>query len=304
MAEYPDTPEFRAWSRYVQGYVELLSGETAAVTAPVATAAPIGIPPQVVLCSPHPDDELLTGLLPLRLKEEAGAKVTNIALTLGSNRDRRQERWAELERACAVVGFAVRLAREPEGFLDMTATARGRDSVGWQAAMETLAVLLAELRPDLLLFPHAADRHPAHIGAHFLALAAALKYSRVMSTTVLIAETGYWQPHAVPNLLVGGTVEQVALLITGLAEHRGEMVRFPYHRALPARMIDTVRSCGELLRGYGNRLPAALFGESYALAAIHRGVLVPGRGALTVSPAEALTLAGLTAAIAPPSLRC
>ncbi|MEW6595123.1 MAG: PIG-L family deacetylase [Thermodesulfobacteriota bacterium] len=256
----------------------------------------------MVLCSPHPDDELLTGLLPLRLKEEAGAEVTNIAITLGSNPERRQERLAELRDACGMVGFGVRLAPEPEGFSDVSALARGIDPTGWQAKVETLAALLAELQPDLLILPHAQDSHPTHIGTHFLAKAAALDYSRATGAALLIAETGYWQPQPNPNLLVGASVEQVALLATALAKHRGEMVRYPYHRALPPRMIDAVRRSNELLQGYGSAPSGLLFGEAYRLAVVRQGAWRPGGGALValVAPAgEPITLERLAAVASP-----
>lgn len=297
MVHYPETPEFAAWRRYVLGYAEIFLNESAMAPLPVAPAAPSLASPRVVLCSPHPDDELLTGLLPLRLKEEAGAVVTNIAITLGSNLARRQERLAELHRACAVVGFVVRLANEPDGFSNVSAVARGLDPVRWQVQVATLAALLAELQPDLLLLPHAADSHPTHIGAHFLALASALKYSRDAGAAVLVAETGYWQPHPSPNFLVGATVEQVALLVMALAEHRGEMARYPYHRALPPRMIDTVRRCGEMVWGYGGKpVSGPLFGEAYRLGMVSDGNWQPGCGALAVPAAEPMEMAGLTAA--------
>ncbi len=304
MAQYPATPEFAAWRRYVQGYAELFLGETGVALPAAPVVSPSGTPPRVVLCSPHPDDELLTGLLPLRLKEEAGAVVTNIAVTLGSNPARRSERLAELRRACAVVGFGVRLAEEPEGFSHVSAVARGLDPAGWQGRVEALAALLAEMRPDLLLFAHAGDNHPTHIGTHFLALAAALKYSRESGATMLVAETGYWQPQPAPNLLIGATVEQVALLVTALAEHRGEMARHPYHRGLPPRMLETVRRCGEVVQGYGTAPSGLVFGEAYRLAGIRQGVWQPGCGTLAMASAESLTLERLAAAVAPPSPRC
>lgn len=298
MGRYPETPEFAGWLRFVQGYAELFLGGTLPAPPP-PPSVPFSSPPRVVLCSPHPDDELLTGLLPLRLKEESGAEVVNLAITLGSDPGRRRERLAELERACGVAGFSLRLAREPEGFSDITATARGLEPAGWQAKVESVAAHLAELRPDLLLFPHAGDSHPTHIGTHFLALAAALLHCRTSGADLLVVETGYWQPHPSPNLLVGATVEEVALLVTALAEHRGEMARAPYHRALPPRMLDAVRRAGELLHGYGSAAQGFLFGEAYALSAIRRGVWQPGGGTLAVPAGEPVTLERLAGAANP-----
>lgn len=295
MVRYPETAEFLDWRRYVQGYAELFLGASASALPAAAPAAPAGTPPRVVLCSPHPDDELLTGLLPLRLQQEAGTEVINLAITLGSDPARRRARLAELERACAIVGFGVRLAKAPEGFLNVSNVSRGLDPAGWQAKVEELASVLVEVRPDLLLFPHAADSHPTHVGAHFLALAAALRYSRESGADLLVAETGYWQPHPSPNLLVGATVEQVALLVTALVEHRGEMARHPYHRGLPSRMMETASRCGELVRGDGASPADMVFGEAYRLAAIRQGAMVPATGALALSPAEPLAWERLTA---------
>ena len=65
--------------------------------------------PHVLVFAPHPDDECIVGALPLRLRQEAGWRVTNIAVTLGSKQDRRAERWTELGAACDVLGFDLRL---------------------------------------------------------------------------------------------------------------------------------------------------------------------------------------------------
>jgi hypothetical protein len=43
---------------------------------------------KVLLFSPHPDDECITGLLPLRLMRETGRQIINIPVTFGSNTQR------------------------------------------------------------------------------------------------------------------------------------------------------------------------------------------------------------------------
>ena len=78
----------------------------AAATAPVRAAdAPVAL-----LFSPHPDDEVITGAAALRLRLESGWRVVNIAVTLGSKLDRRAPRWAELQDACADLGFELHSA--------------------------------------------------------------------------------------------------------------------------------------------------------------------------------------------------
>jgi hypothetical protein len=61
--------------------------------------------PNVLIFSPHPDDECITGGLALRLLREAKWNVVNVAVTLGSNRARQAARRRELQNACAALGF-------------------------------------------------------------------------------------------------------------------------------------------------------------------------------------------------------
>jgi len=61
--------------------------------------------PNVLIFSPHPDDECITGGLGLRLLREAKWNVVNVGVTLGSNRARQAARRRELQNACAALGF-------------------------------------------------------------------------------------------------------------------------------------------------------------------------------------------------------
>src|ERR1700693_35025 len=63
--------------------------------------------PRALIFAPHPDDEMITGALRLRLMREQGFAVVDVAVTLGSRVDRRAERWRELEAACAYIGFSL-----------------------------------------------------------------------------------------------------------------------------------------------------------------------------------------------------
>ena len=69
--------------------------------------APLESDACVLLFSPHPDDECITGTLPLRLMREAGKRIVNVPVTFGSRKERRAERAAELEKACAFLGWEV-----------------------------------------------------------------------------------------------------------------------------------------------------------------------------------------------------
>ncbi len=50
--------------------------------------------PIALIMSPHPDDECIMGGLPLRLMREAGFRIINVAVTLGSNLGEEQKGFA------------------------------------------------------------------------------------------------------------------------------------------------------------------------------------------------------------------
>ena len=223
--------------------------------------------PLVLLCSPHPDDEALTGGLPLRLARELKARVINLAVTLGSNPARQAARRAELSAACAVLGFACRTLATPPGF----ALKAGSEGQGWPAVVEGLADLIEELRPDLVLFPHPEDHHPAHVATNHLVTAALVLASRRQEQPLKAVETEYWRPMAAPNLLLGLSPQAVAQLLAAVACHRGEVLRNPYHLTLPARLLDNVRRGAELVNASQAGRPPFLFGELYRVSLWRQG---------------------------------
>ena len=116
--------------------------------------APVGM-----IFSPHPDDECISGGFPLRLSREAGFRIINVPVTLGSDIGRRKERTAELENACRYLGFEIQFANE-NGFEDISPDARDRDVSGWSVAAGKTADLINRFRPRIIFFPHRFDRHP------------------------------------------------------------------------------------------------------------------------------------------------
>ncbi|MFW5882736.1 MAG: PIG-L deacetylase family protein, partial [Verrucomicrobiota bacterium] len=119
---------------------------------------------------------------------------------------------------------------------------------------------IKEAQPAALFYPHAVDGHPAHIATHRL-LNEALTH---LPTRPPCFETEYWQAMRAPNLLVESSTEQVERLVAALAQHTGEVQRNPYHRRLPAWLIDNVRRGAELLGGTGaDGLPDLTFGTLY-----------------------------------------
>ena len=223
--------------------------------------------PLVILCSPHPDDEALTGSLPLRLLHEQGATIINLAVTLGSNPSRQTARWAELTNSCAVLGFDCRQLNTPATF-DLKAREHGR---GWQEVILSLAHLFEELNPDLVFFPHAEDHHPAHVATSLLTAEALTHFTSRQRQAVTAIETEYWRPMAKPNLLIGVTMEDLALLLAAVTCHRGEIIRNPYHLTLPARLMDSVRRGTEMVGSTSSTRPTFLFGELHRVSRWQNG---------------------------------
>jgi N-acetylglucosamine malate deacetylase 1 len=243
------------WRRHLTRFAELL-GSAADPTPPPAVSAP----GHCLVFAPHPDDECIVGALPLRLAQECGWRVTNVAVTLGSNSERREPRWAELQDACAVLGFGcIRVGAR--GLSDVRPDTAERAPALWAAHVAAIAGLLTTHRPALLLAPHAGDDNPSHQGVHRL-LVDALAASG-LSTTV--AWTEFWSTQAAPNALVQTTLADTARLITALERHVGEVARNPYHLRLPAFLADAVRRGGELVNGAGEAPPDFAFATLYRL---------------------------------------
>ena len=235
--------------------VSPLAAATSASTDPAAQR-----PPLALVFAPHPDDECIVGALPLRLRQEAGWRVTNIAVTLGSKQQRRAERWTELGAACDVLGFDLRLLAA-DGFEQVKPEAAAARTPLWQEQVRLVAELLAAERPALVLVPHAGDGIPTHIGVHLL-VSEALAQARL---STVFAHTEFWATQAAPTTLVETGQRDTARLVRALACHHGEVARNPYHLRLPAWMADNVRRGGELLAGAGEAPPDFAFGTLYRL---------------------------------------
>ena len=157
---------------------------------------------KLLICSPHPDDEALTGALPLRLSQEDDVTVCNMAITLGSDPARKEARKHELQAACEVLGFDLLMMCEPLAFDGVTALTRGQDPTGWQTMVEILSEHLIDCQPDMILFPHARDSHSTHVGVHFLVLSALQTVAKGINKDITVVETEFWHALESPNLLV------------------------------------------------------------------------------------------------------
>ena len=250
------------WRDHLTRFAALLGSPPDRHLPPAALPAP----GHVLIFAPHPDDECIVGALPLRLRQEVGWCVTNVAVTLGSLEERREARWAELQDACAVLGFGCIRVGE-QGLSDVRVDTAERAPALWAGHVAALSALLQQYRPALVLAPHALDDNPSHRGVHRL-VTEALAASH--ADTVL-ACTEFWSTQASPNALVQTSIADTARLIAALERHAGEIERNPYHLRLPAFLADSVRRGGELVLGAGQAPPDFAFATLYRLVAYRAG---------------------------------
>ncbi len=209
------------------------------------------LPLTVMSLSPHPDDESIVGSLALRLSHENNAHIVNVAVTLGSNKDRQKARIKELSDACELLEMEC-------VFLDEN----------WKTKEKELKSLIQKYQPHVIIAPHVKDFHPAHIKTGEL-------LKKVMTSlkkeTALIAWSEFWGQMAKPNLLVEVPVDIVDLQIKALEKHVGEVSRNPYHLRLPAWMMDNVRRGSEVVGGKGAESKNMAFGVLYQLQLAKNG---------------------------------
>jgi N-acetylglucosamine malate deacetylase 1 len=251
--------------------------------------------PKVLICSPHPDDEALVGALPLRLRLEDGARVTNCAITLGSNLSQRARRLTELESSCRVLGFDLVLPNRPSGFDHVNPANRTNQPEEWAHKVEALLEIFEMERPDVVFAPHAEDFNTTHIGTHYLVVDALGAYmERSGLDWFPLIETEFWHQNSQPNLMVGVSPEVLAILVMAAAEHGGEVKRNPYHLRHPAHLMDNVRLGSEVVGGQGGPAYKFLFAELYRVTFMRgREVVAPRPGGHVIGPVERVALAGL-----------
>lgn len=209
------------------------------------------LPFTVMILSPHPDDESIVGSLALRLLQENNAHIINVAVTLGSNKERQQERTQELLDACELMEMECL-------FLDEE----------WENKASELTGLIEKYQPDLIIAPHTKDFHPAHIKTGEL-LKTVLE--TLPQLTTLVAWSEFWGQLTAPTILVEVPQEILELQMKALAKHVGEIKRNPYHLRLPAWMMDNVRRGSEIIGGKGTDSQNMAYAVLYQLELFHQG---------------------------------
>lgn len=208
------------------------------------------VPFTVMILSPHPDDESIVGSLPLRLQKENNAHIVNVAVTLGSKKERQKARLKELEAACELLEMENIVLDE-----------------NWKKKEKELKSLIQKYQPQLIIAPHLKDFHPTHIKTGEL-----LKKTLVAGkTTAIVCWSEFWGQMSKPNLLVEVPTEILELQMQALEKHVGEVSRNPYHLRLPAWMMDNVRRGSEVIGGKGTDATTMAFGVIYQLQVVKKG---------------------------------
>ena len=298
----------KRWLRFVQGTVKAMAAGRKIPVGPSpqplvfpARSSRAGQPVKVLICSPHPDDEALVGALAFRLRQEAGASITNCAITLGSNLEQRPRRLRELESACRVLGFGLIVPNHPSAFDRVNPDNRQKHPEEWQAKVETLRKIFELEKPDAVIAPHAEDFNTTHIGTHYLVVDALGAYLEGAGHGLFpFIETEFWHQNARPNLMLGVSPEVVAILLMATAEHGGEVARNPYHLRHPGYLMHNVGLGSEVVGGQGGPAFPFPFAELYRVTFLKgREVVAPKPGGRIVKPNEKIDFAALVEGFRP-----
>jgi len=237
-------------------------------TFPLGTFQPAPRPeippnaPKALFFAPHPDDECIVGGIAVRLMRQARMNVINVAVTLGSKKERQQARLSELKDACDYLGFSL-VTTAPNGLEKINPKTREQDPKHWAACVQVIKGILEQHQPKVILCPHDRDWNSTHIGVHYL-VTDALKQMPASYNPYLV-ETEFWGAMTDPNLMVEISAEDLADMMAATSFHVGEVNRNPYHLLLPPWMMDNVRRGGEVVGGQGGAAPDYTFAVLYRL---------------------------------------
>ena len=246
-------------------YVDLLKKGR---TFPLGTFEPASRPklsadaPRVLFFAPHPDDECIIGGLAVRLLREAQMRVVNVAVTLGSKKERQAGRLEELHNACQYLGFEL-VPTGPTGLERISVKTREQDARHWASCVQVIREILQTHRPQVVFFPHDRDWNSTHIGTHYLVMDALRQMPAGFECYMV--ETEFWGAMSDPNLMVEISANDLADMMVATTFHVGEVQRNPYHLLLPAWMMDNVRRGSEVAGGQGGAAPDFAFSVLYRL---------------------------------------
>ena len=219
--------------------------------------------PKALFFAPHPDDECIVGGIALRLLRQARMHVVNVAVTLGSNKERMAGRWSELQNACRYIGFEL-VATGPNGLERVNVKSREQDAAHWSACVSVIVDILKKHQPKVVMLPHDRDWNSTHIGTQFLVMDALGRMPADFECHVI--ETEFWGAMTDPNLMVELSAEDIGDMMAATTFHVGEVNRNPYHLLLPPWLMDNVRRGAEVAGGQGGAAPDFSFAALYRLS--------------------------------------
>lgn len=225
---------------------------------------------KILLFSPHPDDECVTGLLPLRLMSEGAMRIVNVAVTLGSKPERRKERLNELEGACAYLGWDIEICGK-DGFGAIRKDDKFLRQDFWENCRKEICEIIQRHRPEIIFLPHIKDGNLTHMGVSALVEDALLALSDFSATIIY---TEFWRAMKRPNLLVEASAEHLGKLMAATSFHAREVERNPYHVNLPFWMADNVRRASEIIASSGEAAAPFTFGTSYKIKILSEGKIL------------------------------
>ena len=208
--------------------------------------------PKALFFAPHPDDECIVGGMALRLLRQARMRVINVAVTLGSRKDRQSGRLTELKNACRYLGYEL-VQTGANGLERINPGTREKEPAYWADCVGTIHRILQEHQPRVVLFPHDRDWNSTHLGTHDLVYDALSQMPPEFECFVV--ETEFWGAMSDPNLMVEIIAQDLADMMVATTFHIGEIKRNPYHLLLPAWMMDNVRRGAEVALGQGGAAP-------------------------------------------------
>ena len=218
--------------------------------------------PHALFFSPHPDDECISGGIAVRLMRQGSLRVSNVAVTLGSKKERQAGRLQELQNACNYLGFELILTA-PTGLEKINVKTRQQDPKYWSGCVDIIRGIIEKYRPKVVVCPHDNDWNSTHIGTYYL-VTDALK-QMPPSFECYLVESEFWGAMTDPNLMVEISATDLADMMAATSFHVGEVARNPYHLLLPAWMMDNVRRGGEVAGGQGGAAPDFAFAALYRL---------------------------------------
>jgi LmbE family N-acetylglucosaminyl deacetylase len=198
----------------------------------------------------------------LRLLRQAHMRVANVAVTLGSKKQRQAGRFQELQNACQYLGFEL-VSTGASGLERINPKSREQDPAHWSACVRVIREIIERFQPRILFFPHDHDWNVTHIGTHFLVMDALSQMPA--NFECYLVETEFWGAMTDPNLMVEINQDDLADMMAATTFHVGEVQRNPYHLLLPAWLMDNVRRGAEVAGGQGGAAPDFPFAALYRL---------------------------------------